>query len=380
GMGYKEACDMLNIEPKQLGNNRVKNKIAQSLPEEFKPKEAIAPNKTWQEKAQVFFDMAVKELWNNAEKLEYLKGRGLTEETIKQAHLGYCQKDYFKNREDWGLETEVKENGELKKIWLPSGIVIPTFDNNELIRLRVRRLKEDSYGKYIMISGSSSKPMILGNSDIIFIVESELDAILLNQIASDSITSIALGSAQARPDKSTHSFLTGKHIVISLDADDVGAKESWQFWKKHFPEAIRYSTIDKKDIGEAYKNGVNLKTWIAGALINLGIIKPKQEQQNQHIPLVNNVSCLQLMPKKADNKSELIISLTNKLIEIIDKLDSNNYSYEVCLTMSEEAGVIYNTLEDIKTDLLNFNTPMNLELKEALCSYLNLRFKIIGNF
>jgi hypothetical protein len=111
--------------------------------------------------------------------------------------------------------------------------------------------------------------MILGNNrDHIIIVESELDALLIHQDAGDVVTTIALGSAQARPDGLSSNILSNaKLILIALDTGTTEKKEKagyseWLWWKKHFRQSRRWPTIKGKDPGESHKNGVSIRDWV----------------------------------------------------------------------------------------------------------------------
>ena len=115
--------------------------------------------------------------------------------------------------------------------------------------------------------------MILGNSrDHIIIVESELDAMLIHQEAGDIVTTIALGSAQARPDALSSNILTkAKLILIALDTGTTEKKEKagyreWLWWQKHFKQSRRWPTIKGKDPGESYKNGVSIRDWVMAGI------------------------------------------------------------------------------------------------------------------
>ena len=95
-----------------------------------------------------------------------------------------------------------------------------------------------------------------------------LDGILLHNVAGDLATVFALGSAQARPDADTMKLLNdAERVLLALDTDRAGYT-SWLWWRQHFNKAVRWPVINGKDPGEAYKNGVDLRTWIMAGLIN----------------------------------------------------------------------------------------------------------------
>ena len=118
-------------------------------------------------------------------------------------------------------------NGKSKPIWLPQGVVIPYYADGVLQRARIRRL--DPHGRnpkkgppYCVVSGSSTAAMIPEDiCKVLVVVESEFDAILLNQEAGHLAGIIALGSAQTRPDKRAADLLRAADLIlVSLDSDD----------------------------------------------------------------------------------------------------------------------------------------------------------------
>jgi hypothetical protein len=112
------------------------------------------------------------------------------------------------------------------------------------------------------------------------IVESELDGLLIHQEAGDMVGVIALGFAQGRPNIEAHIELEQASVIlIALDTDSAGAKEAWQWWAKQYRQARRWTWIIGKDPGEAYKNGLDIRTWIsAGLNIQDPVFRPFPEE------------------------------------------------------------------------------------------------------
>jgi hypothetical protein len=162
--------------------------------------------------------------------------KGLSGATIKAAGLGFSPADIYESRAAWGLEPVLKEDGTERRQWIPKGLVIPLVNGGAVHRLRIRRDKPGVGARYVVISGSSMAPMTWGqDKGAVVIVESELDGMLLNQEAGDLAAVAAMGNAQAKPDRITHKGLKQAEIVlVSLDADEAGAKASWQFWPETY--------------------------------------------------------------------------------------------------------------------------------------------------
>jgi len=196
----------------------------------------------------------------------------LTLETIRAAGIGAntgeSGGDIYRNFSSWGLPPEYKENGKLRKIWIPTGIIIPLI-NEGIERLRVRRDNPQDGQRYIIVHGSISRPLILGKDKKSFlIVESELDGWLCWQDAGALAGIIALGSASAKPDKEAHNILLkAERILLSLDYDEAGAKAAYNFWPQAYgKKVIRWPTPEGKDASEAYQKGINIRAWVEAGL------------------------------------------------------------------------------------------------------------------
>jgi DNA primase len=259
-VSYIEACKVLCINPKRSG-------ITPS-PSTWEPREAITPPLLWQEKADSFFDRSVSCLWSDRGDpiRQWLHdAKGLTDDSIRAAGLGFNPSDFYAPRAAWGLDSTYREDGSEKVQWLPSGLVIPLLVDGGIHRIRIRRMEEDIDPKYVIVSGSSSAPMIFHpDRAAVVIVESELDAILLNQECGDLVTSIAMGSACMKPDKATHNLLMAAEIIlVSLDNDEAGARAAWAFWSATYGGKVkRWPTIRGKDPSAAWLNGLDLRAWV----------------------------------------------------------------------------------------------------------------------
>ena len=265
GLSFQDACRFLGREPER-GSPR------HPAPAAWTPREAPAPAEAWQERARIFLDGAVAALWSEqGESMrKWLRAKkGLQDAIIKQACLGYSAADMFELRQSWGLVRAVKEDGQERRQWLPGGLVIPHIVNGAVHRLRVRRDAPGDGARYVVISGSSPAPMAMHvDRAATIIVESELDALLLNQEAGDLVGVVALGSAQAKPDTRTHEVLSNSSVIlVSLDTDGAGAKASWAFWPSTYGGKVkRWPSVKGKDPSDARLNNVDLRTWVCAGL------------------------------------------------------------------------------------------------------------------
>lgn len=230
-----------------------------SLPEPVPRKKRIKRKKVvhpdWSVKAGKLVEFAHTALLSDSERLRWLKSdRGLTVKTIERFKLGWLHNNHYRNRASWGLEGE-------KKLFIPSGLVIP-FIEKKTLRIRIRRDKQGDFGKYYVLPGSSSVPMVIGSgNDPAIIVESELDAILLSQEIRNPFTFISMGSAQIKPDEKLAEHLRSVlFIFVCLDSDQAGAKQAHKYWLSEFDNAVRVAIPKKygKDPTEAFLNGLDL--------------------------------------------------------------------------------------------------------------------------
>jgi DNA primase len=269
GLSYVQALQYLGIERNHNDTAR-KKKINFT----FHPEEKEIPPALWSAKAEKLLIWTQAQLWTpgGAAALNILTGKGLKRETIRAAGIGVNTgergEDIYRNFVSWGLSPEYKENGNLRKLWIPKGIVIPLIDKG-IQRLRVRRDDPKDGQRYIVVHGSTSTPLILGKERSSFvIVESELDGWLCWQEAGALAGIIALGSASAKPNKTAHEILlNAKKILIALDYDEAGAKASYNFWPQTYRgKAIRWPTPAGKDASEAWQEGINIRAWVEAGI------------------------------------------------------------------------------------------------------------------
>lgn len=228
----------------------------------------------WINKACNFIEYAHKELFESIEGNHVLKQlenmKGIKPETARRFCLGWNPRDVFRERAEWGLKDEIKDNGKKKKLWIASGLVIPTTNDLILENIRFRLRNPRDTNKYVLLSGSSGGYMVAGQKEkeVCFVVESDLDAILLYQEAGDIACFVATGSTSNKPGRQEYEFLKSKRLFLSLDSDEAGRKAMNGYWKEHFPEAEIWPIIEGKDPSEAFKNGLDLRGWIQAALID----------------------------------------------------------------------------------------------------------------
>lgn len=262
GMTYVEACRILKIEPKEKATSPRLKPTPAPLPI------AEDPSKIWQEKATAFVSWCHSQLPRNHMALNSMKQRGFSDESIERFKLGYCPNTFFREREEWGLDPEFKDDGKPKKLWIPAGLVIPTFSKEgEVVRVKIRRTEwkdGDDLPKYVEISGSKRCFSIYGNTTLplALILESEFDALLVQQEAADLCYCVALGGSTKPLDRDTDNLLrTTLNLLFCPDFDTPGAVALAK-WRKVFPDLRRILTPEGKSAGDAFLAGVSLREWI----------------------------------------------------------------------------------------------------------------------
>ena len=276
GVSYREACNRLKIEPKKINST-------QPIRQERKPLIVSDPSEVWQGRAKAFVDWCHTNLISNSDAIALVTKRGFTLESIKRFKLGFNPKDLFGNRTEWGLEEEIKDDGKPRKMWLPTGLIIPTFsENGNVIKVKIRRLnwKEgDKYPKYVELSGSKQCFSIYGDTSLpcALVLESEFDALLVQQFASDILYCVALGGSTKPIDQQTDLLLrTTSTLLFCPDFDEAGAV-AWKKWKNMFLNIHRVMTPLGKSPGDDYLAGIDLREWL---LEYLNYIEVKSNKEN----------------------------------------------------------------------------------------------------
>jgi DNA primase len=135
-MSFRDACEEIGVDPSELGDY---TSVSLHPAQVYGP-----PNKTWQERGEQMVAKAQAVLRSRLGKdaLEYLRTRGLKDETILDKQLGYIPlgpdgRWYSTSLEEWGLTADATGKD---KLWQPEGILIPWYVNGKLWKIDVRRL------------------------------------------------------------------------------------------------------------------------------------------------------------------------------------------------------------------------------------------------
>ena len=272
GLSYGQACQAAGIESKDYGYAKPVLSKRPTPGEVFSPQAYEDPSEKWREKSGDFVERCHEALLKNRTALEKLfLDRGLTEESVRRFKIGMNASDFFRPRESWGLPKEINDKtGKPKKLWIPKGLVIPYLVDGMVMRIRIRRPKEDlkseSDPRYYFVPGSSPAIMRIGEDMRAWVIEeTELDGMLIAQEAGDLVGVHALGTAASKPDKHCMDDLSAAEVIlVSTDFDKAGRNASG-WWLQNFRQAERWPVPEGKDPGDMFK-AVDVRAWVLAGL------------------------------------------------------------------------------------------------------------------
>lgn len=293
-MSYPEACAELGVDPGSKGTRAANHATKAEVTE--------PPCTQWQTQAVALVKAAIDFLWSDCETarkaLVYLHNRGLSDETIRQAWLGFIPKERYELRSEWGLPDI--DNGKTKpatiKLSIPRGWVIPWRVERAMWRVDIRRLNIDikkaleaghDAPKYHMLAGSRNA---LYNADSIkdgmplVVCESPLDA-LSGQQSTGSAAWVATGSTGgARARKWIDAMLVAMPVLVAFDDDknDAGNK-AFQYWSKTDIQPFRCMPWDH-DINDMLVAGMDIAAWLADGLESAMLLSTNTSQDDETLP------------------------------------------------------------------------------------------------
>lgn len=253
-MSYHEACAMLDVDPRYASEE-----VHPELPLFMTKNEP--PSEKWQESAELFCWRAERYLWTSGGEsaLAYLHKRGLTDDTLRRARVGLCPDWFTDSLSNWGLSTN--QTFENENVKIPRGITLPWIVNNSIWKISVRRPD----GSYFQSLGSSDGGLY--NIDMLkpdfpaVLCESEIDALSIQQEASDLIVAIATGGIdKSKESPLRHKLKQASHLLIGFDLDDAGTEGS-KYWLK-MPHALRW-TPWRHDVNELLQQqAILVRMWV----------------------------------------------------------------------------------------------------------------------
>jgi len=250
---------------------------------------SMPPTKTWQMRAGEVILRAQELLWGQAgaaaipwelpdartgqmqsfqfSPLDWLRRRGLNDETIRKFKLGWIPRDSRDDARHWGMAG--------KPLFLSQGITIPGVVGETCWYLKVRRPRGKP--KYLHVRGSHPALFIandLASHASILFCEGEFDAMLLAQEAGDLAGIVTFGSASQHLDLATWGWylLHARRFLVAYDVD--GKSENGVQGLLTLRHAIRAMIPqlqpEDKDLTDFHKSGGDLRHWLSFWLANPG--------------------------------------------------------------------------------------------------------------
>ncbi len=222
-----------------------------------------APCKEWQTSAKAFVDYSVNLLWSEQGQgaLDYLHSRGLKDETIQAAQLGYNPAEMKRPGDRWGQKG---------KIILKQGIVIPWFIGEDLWRITIRdETVVEGNDRYKQVAGGSNGlylGYLLGYDRPVIITEGEFDALSIAQEAGHHVSVVATGSTEGSHTARWIAALARKDLVfVAFDAEEKGDRAA-QWWLDRLENAHRLRPW-WSDANQMLQDGIDLlNDWILPAI------------------------------------------------------------------------------------------------------------------
>jgi len=175
------------------------------------------PSDEWQSKALEVCDLSYNLLWSDSglRAREWLNARGLSDDTIHKASIGYV----YGTPDSWH---------DMRGLKVPAGILLPWLSNNMVWGIKVRRAAGKP--KYVQVGGGKISAGLYNADNIrpgkpLLLTEGEFDCLLVQQVAGDLVNVATLGSATTK--MSLHwlpVLATCTPIFACYDNDEAGSK------------------------------------------------------------------------------------------------------------------------------------------------------------
>jgi DNA primase len=230
------------------------------------------PCQLWQARALHLIERAESVLWSERGKnmLAWLQARGLNDDTIRAARLGYIPKDFSDKPTAWGTP-----NDDPRPVHLFQGLLIPGVIASKVWYLKMRPdHRRGDIPKYICVRGSKATALygadhIAKDQPAVF-CEGELDALLLRQEIKDLASVMTLGSASNEINLATWGLylLRPSCFILAYDIDHAGAKGGDKLAWLHDAQRLNIPALmdGDKDLTDFHKSGGNLYSLIENVL------------------------------------------------------------------------------------------------------------------
>lgn len=246
GASFHEACQRLGLNPGAYRQSRRLRPPAPGMP----------PEQRWQDGMAWWVRHWKETLWSEAgvRALDYLRQRGLRDETISRAGLGFCNTSTRVALDEHGAEC----------IYAWRGITLPVVGAGALWSVRVRTATQG------WVANEHSQDALWGADRVqhgctVWVSESPFDALLIDQVAGDLVVPVATcGTTGGRSMRWARVLARAAQVVLSFDADAAG-EQAANYWSNVFHGAIVHRPL-LKDAGAMVKAGLDIRRWVEAAL------------------------------------------------------------------------------------------------------------------
>ena len=220
------------------------------------------PPEQWQRAATAFYQACQCALWSGVGRaaLDYLRRRGLSDETIHKAALGYHLGAFRAPASQWGRTT-----------WLAQGIVIPWLIEGGIWRLTIRdeRVAEGSR-RYLQVKGGSNglymAQSLLLKRQAVVLLEGEFDALSVAQECGDLVAVVATGTTKGSHTPRWISLLAQQErMLVAFDAERDKGDADAEWWTRRLGNAQRLRPL-WSDANQMLQDGVDVREWVSVAL------------------------------------------------------------------------------------------------------------------
>src|SRR5579871_2034670 len=206
-------------------------------------------SEVWQTMVSATVEEYEKALWSSegGQALEYMRTRGLQDDIIRKAHLGYSQKG--------GV----------------SRLLIPVYNNGRYVAIYRRDLRPDCSReeRWKDAPGGTKEELYLADclktKRPTILVEAAIDALSLVQECGSLVNVVATGSVDgARSVQSLAKLALMPTVYVAFDADTAGDNAS-KWWLKRLPRSKRLRPF-LQDINDMLMDGWDIRAWVSDAL------------------------------------------------------------------------------------------------------------------
>lgn len=267
GIGFKEACRLLEVEANQSRPGTKKPTLPKPNSKLARTEWEATASPEWQREADAFIDRAFDSLHTSAKGgpgRDYLQKRGLSKAVTSAHRLGYNPKDY---EGQWG-------NAE---VYIPArSIILPWEEYTEhwvgetwvpakVLKVKYRCIDRKKFGQatggaeglYGMPFYRPGRPIIL--------VEGEICALSIWQAAPGLAIPLATGSADGARLYHWVAYLAlASQLILAFDADKAG-DDAARWWQTPFPNATRHRPL-RHDVNDMLTAGDDITAWLTSAL------------------------------------------------------------------------------------------------------------------